>query len=95
LRWAVELGHINICDEVSMLAAYTTAPRLGHFDAMLHVFSFLHHNPRSRLVFDERYFDPIELVEHDWREIYPDASELLPPNAPHPLGETHTDGCFC
>lgn len=46
LRWAVELGRINICCEVSMLAAYTVAPRRGHFEAMLHIFSFLLHHPR-------------------------------------------------
>jgi hypothetical protein len=71
-----------------MMAAFTAAPRLGHFDAMLHIFAFLHHHPRSRLVFDDRYFECIEKpAEHDWREFYPDAFELLPPNAPHPLGK--------
>jgi hypothetical protein len=87
LRWAVELGRINICAKVSMMVAFTASPRLGHFDAMLHIFAFLHHHPRSRLVFDDRYFDCIEKpAEHDWREFYPDAFELLPPNALRPLG---------
>jgi hypothetical protein len=88
LRWAVELGRINICAEVSMMAAFTAALRLGHFDAMLHIFAFLHHHPRSGLVFDDRYFDCIEKpAEHDWHEFYPDAYELLPPNALRPLGK--------
>jgi hypothetical protein len=39
-------------------------------------------------VFDDCYFDHIEKPsDHDWHEFYPDASELLPPNAPHPLGK--------
>jgi hypothetical protein len=88
LRWTVELGRINICAEVLMLVAFTAAPRLGHFDAMLHMFAYLHHHPRLRLVFDDHYFDSIEKpAKHDWSEFYPDASELLPLNAPRPLGK--------
>jgi hypothetical protein len=87
LRWAVELGRINICAEVSMLATYTTAPRIGHFDAMLHIFAFLHHHPRCRLVFDDRYMQIDEPAEQDWREFYPDATEAIPPDAPRPLGK--------
>jgi hypothetical protein len=71
-----------------MMAAFTAAPRLGHFDAMLHIFAFLHHQPRLCLVFDDWYFDRIEKhSDHDWCEFYPDASELLPQNAPCPLGK--------
>lgn len=39
LRWAVELGRINICCEVSMLASHCAAPRVGHLKAPLHVFA--------------------------------------------------------
>jgi hypothetical protein len=70
------------------MAVFTAAPCLGHFDAMLHIFAFLHHHPRSHLVFNDHYFDRIEKPsDHDRREFYPDASELLPPTAPHPLGK--------
>jgi hypothetical protein len=31
LRLAVELGRIDIAVEVSMMASYTAAPRVGHF----------------------------------------------------------------
>lgn len=86
LRWMVELGRINICTEVSMLAAFCAAPRLGHFNAMLHIFSFLLHHPPCRLVFDTSFVDlPVE-QEHDWTEFYPNAAEAIPPNAPEPFG---------
>lgn len=87
LRWAVELGRINICAEVSMLAAYTVAPRIGHFRAMLHVFAFLSHHPRCHLVFDAKYVNIDDGPDRDWYDFYPDAKEQIPPNAPEPLGK--------
>jgi hypothetical protein len=95
LRWAVEIGRINICCEVSMLASYTAAPRIGHFNAMLHIFAFLDHHPRCRLVFDDSYV-PLEAApDHDWREFYPDAKEEVPVNAPKALGKSIQMTCFC
>jgi hypothetical protein len=55
IRWAVELGRINITCEVSMLAAYTAAPRIGHFNALCHIFSYLNQRDRSKLVLDDSY----------------------------------------
>ena len=36
LRWAVELGRINIACEVSILSSFLAAPRMGHIEAILH-----------------------------------------------------------
>jgi hypothetical protein len=55
LRWAVELGRIDIATEVSMLAAYSVVPRQGHLAAVLHVFAYLNNHGRSRLVLDPTY----------------------------------------
>ena len=87
LRWAVELGQINITAEVSMLAAFSAAPRIGHFNAMLHIFAFLKLHPRSRLVFDESYVPIQEGPVEDFSEFYPNASEDIPPNAPEERGK--------
>jgi hypothetical protein len=97
LRWAVKLGRINITTEVSMLASYTIAPRLGHFQAMLHVFAFLYHHPRCRLVFDDSYvkIQDDETITDEWREFYPDAKEDVPPNAPRALGKPVQMITFC
>ena len=87
LRWAVELGQINITAEVSMLAAYCAAPRIGHFNAMLHIFAFLKLHPRSRLVFDDSYVPLEPSSMEDFSEFYPNASEDIPPNAPEERGK--------
>jgi hypothetical protein len=56
LRWAVELGRIDVATEVSMLVAFSAAPRQGHLAAVLHVYAYLKAHKWSRLV-----LDPIEL----------------------------------
>jgi hypothetical protein len=52
-RWCVELGRIDIINEVSMLSTYLCLPREGHLEAVFHVFAYLglHHN--ARVVFDQ------------------------------------------
>ena len=87
LRWAVELGRIDICCEVSMLASYCAAPRIGHLQALLHMYSYLNKHDRSRLVMDAAYIPHATPEEADWKEFYPDAKEELPPDMPEPLGK--------
>jgi hypothetical protein len=49
---------------------------------MLHIFAFLHHHPRARLVFDDSYMEINDGPDLDWSDFYPDAQEEVPPNAP-------------
>jgi hypothetical protein len=41
LRWAVELGRINIMTEVSMLSAHLALPRDGHLEAIYIIYAYL------------------------------------------------------
>ena len=41
LRWMVELGRIDIANEVSMLSSYLGYPREGHLEAAIHVMGHL------------------------------------------------------
>ena len=86
LRWTVELGRIDICGEVSMMSSYSAAPRSGHLDAVLHIFAYLATHNRSRIVMDDGYYPHVEAAAADWREFYPDARDVLPPDMPEPLG---------
>ena len=87
LRWAVELGRYDIAAEVSMLASYSAAPRLGHLNAVFHMYAYLNSHERSKLVFDPSYIAHIESEKADWSDFYPDAEEQLPPDMPEPLGK--------
>ena len=87
LRWIVELGRVDICCEVSMMAAYNACPRVGHMESVMHIFSYLSCHERSRLVFDDAYADHPMPEKAEWHEFYPDATDLIPPDMPEPRGK--------
>ena len=39
LRWAVELGRIDILLETSLMSSYMANPRVGHLDQLFHMFA--------------------------------------------------------
>ena len=95
LRWMVELGRIDICTEVSMLAAFSAAPRQGHLLAVLHLYAYLKNHKRSRLVLDPSKFDhPPSKLDQGWKDFYGDVKELIPPDAPPPRGEAVQMTCY-
>ena len=83
LRWAVEIGRVDILTELSMLSSHQASPREGHLEQIYHMFSFLKKNPKLTL-----YFDPQEPeIDPSWfngdsvdvfRDQYRDAEEQLP-----------------
>jgi hypothetical protein len=89
LCWCVELGRIDIITEVSMLSTYLCLSREGHLDAVFHVCAYLalHHN--SRVVFDPTYpsVDMGVFIHTDWKSMYGDVKEIIPPDAPVPRGK--------
>jgi hypothetical protein len=52
LRWAVELGRINIYIDITLLSSYMAQPRNGHMNEVLHIFSYLKAHENSKIVFD-------------------------------------------
>jgi hypothetical protein len=69
VQWAIELGHINIYHEVSLLSQYQANPRVGHLEALYHVFAYMKsHLDTARL--NRRYVAmvlPPMPVKRDWR----------------------------
>lgn len=61
------------------------------------MFSYIKRHLDSKLVFDAGTCDwsHISFLQHDWREFYPDAMEMLPPNAPEPRGWAVQLNMFC
>ena len=94
LRWAIELGRVDIDVEVSLLSQYQASPREGHLQQLLQIFSFLKRKPRLTLYFDdeepiidEEKFDT-HSTQQEFQEIYRGAKEELPHNMPKPLGRS-------
>ena len=88
LRWACELGRIDILLEVSWLSSFAAMPRRGHLEAVYHVFAYLKKHDRSTLVFDDSYppVNELAFTHVDWTDFYPEAAEPIPPNMPQPRG---------
>ena len=89
LRWAVELGRIDIQIEVSLMSSYQMNPRMGHLEALYLIFHFLDKHPCIYLLMDQYQPELDEMFsEHDvsWQEFYGDVYEEMPPNMPEPLG---------
>ena len=93
LRWAIELGRVDILHEISILSTYQASPRQGHLEQLLHIFAFLKHKIKLTLYFDpqEPIIDESAFVNSssakEFKEQYRDAEEELPKNMPVPRGK--------
>ena len=96
LRWAIELGRIDIMMEASLLARFQASPREGHLEQLLRMFAYLKNYSRSSVVFDwtEPSLEMSNFAACDWAEYYPGAAEAIPPNMPEPRGKSVSTTCF-
>ena len=99
LRWAVELGRVDVYLEVSIMSQYLANPREGHLEAVYHIFAFLKRHQKLKIVFDpkdvridESCFAQVPVGE--WREFYGEVAEELPVGMPEPLGRPVKITCF-
>jgi Reverse transcriptase (RNA-dependent DNA polymerase) len=96
LRWAVELGRVDILLETSLMSTYLALPRSGHLDQVYRMFGYLKMYPKRKLAFDgmhprisERMFK-----KYEWQDFYRDATEAIPTNMPVPRGNSMSTHCF-
>jgi hypothetical protein len=53
IRWAIELGRLDIFVKVSQLSQHEALPRRGHLEALYHIFAYLKkHENGAQIVFD-------------------------------------------
>lgn len=97
LRWAVELGRIDIHVEVAIMSQYQASPREGHLEALYLIFHYLWKHPKMRLVMDP-YIPEVDESSFnttaDWKEFYGDVVEEDPPRMPPPLGKPVMQSLF-
>lgn len=48
----MELGHVDICTEVSTMLSCLALPRAGHLEQLYHMFKYLKIHYNTKLVFD-------------------------------------------
>ena len=82
------MGCIDIYYEVSVLSQHFALPRVGHLEAVYHLFAYLMKHDKSRIVLDpaDPTIDDQQFPKVDWTELYGDIVEELPPRMPEPLG---------
>ena len=100
LRWATELGRVELTHSAATMAKFNAAPREGHLRALLRVFAYCEKHITSMIVFDGKAKDFSDIIwdSADWSEFYPDAvkhGEAMPSNAPPPRGNAVQLNMFC
>lgn len=89
LQWMVTIGRFDIITPVMTMSGFRVAPRKGHLDRLKRIYGYLakmrHAGIRIRT--DEPDYSDVPDLEHDWaRSVYGEIKEIIPHNAPEPLG---------
>ena len=96
LRWAVEIGRVDILYEVSRMSSHLALPREGHLEQVYHIFGYLKRNPKLRIMFDcsDPGIPASRFKKYDWQDFYKDAKEAIPSNMPEARGRIASVSCF-
>ena len=97
LRWAVELGRVDILLETSMMPTHLALPQRGHLKQLYPVFGYLKANPKRKLYLDPQHpqVDERLFQSYDWYDFYRDAKEAVPGDMPPPRGEVKSVSTHC
>lgn len=96
LRWAIEIGRVDVLLEFTLLSSHLALPRSGHLLAVYRVFGYLKLNPRRRVYLDPSHPEISEDRFHrfDWGDFYGDIEEPIPIDMPPPRGKAMSTHCF-
>ena len=91
LRWAVDLGRIDICKAAGAMARFSTMPREGHLEQLFHIFAHLNKYHNTEIVFDptDPIIDKSKYQKQDWASSefgHIEGKEELPPDMLEPRG---------
>ena len=78
------------------MSSHTSNPRIGHMNALIHIFAYLKQKPKLTIAFDSRhpYINEDRFIKCDWQDTYPGTREDIPVELPPPLGNDVTTTCF-
>ena len=96
LRWAIEIGRVDILLETSLMSSYLAMPREGHLEQVLHIVGYLKQRKKMKLMFDSSVpsVDEKWFKNYEWFDFYRDAKEAIPPNMPEARGIPVTISTF-
>ncbi len=90
LQWAVSIGCFNVTTAVMTLSSFCTMPRHGHLDRVKRIYGYLYKmkDAMIRIRTAEPDYSGLPVQTFDWvHTVYGEVFEILPKNAPPPLGK--------
>ena len=89
LQWIISLGWFDIACSIMTLSSFRVAPRKGHLERLKRICGYLLKMKDFKIRFRTHMPDYSDLksIPQDWYNIYGDVKELLPHDAPKPLGK--------
>ena len=92
LQWAISLGRLDIATAVMSMSSFRAAPRRGHLLRLRRICGYLTKMKHAAIRFRTHQPDYSDLPskQYEWTSTYGDIEELLPHDAPVPLGKPVT-----
>jgi hypothetical protein len=89
LQWAISIGRFDVATAVMTMSGFRVAPRQGHLDRVKRIYGYLSKMRHAviRIRTEEPDYSDLPDMKYDWsRSVYGELSEVLPTDAPPPLG---------
>lgn len=93
LQWLVSIGRFDIMTAVMTMSSFRASPRKGHMDRVRRIYGYISkmRNAAIRFRTEEPDLSDLPNFEYDWsRSVYGNVKEVLPHDAPTPLGKPVT-----
>ena len=90
LQWVNQIGRFDITTAVMTLASFRANPRQGHLDRAKRIYGYLYkfRHGAIRIRTAEPDYSALPDKHYEWEHsVYEGAEELLPNDAPKPLGK--------
>ena len=90
LQWTMTLGRFDVAVAVMTMSSYRVAPRKGHLARVQRIVGYLLRmkNGFIRIRTDLPDYSDMPPAKHDWsHSVYGDVKEVIPTDAPEPLGK--------
>jgi len=97
LQWSISLGRFDVMTAVMTMSGFRVAPRQGHMDRIKRVYGYLmrFRDATIRIRTDKPDYSDVADPQYDWaRTVYGDIQEIIPADAPKPLGEAVVHTCY-
>ena len=89
LQWAVSLGRLDITTAVMSMSSFRVCPRVGHLERLKRIYGYLSKMRHATIRIRTKHPDYSDIPDpnYDWLQtVYENAEELIPTDAPLPLG---------